>query len=350
MKRNVRIGLAILIAAGLVSCVEQGGLKAGTATGKAMLQLIPVNAHGVIIIDVHRALTTDQVAKALKDEKMKQKYDEFVKTAGIDPMKDVYFLAVGLSGPPTGEEQEGAILLNLRYNKDQLLAKLKEEEKSLREETYSGVTIYKGTDPAKPGKKEMSGAFLDDSNIVLGNDQTVRAAIDLYQKKADSVLKNAEIGKVLKAVNTSAVVWGAFAIPPEMIKKAVEQNPMLKPLEGVTGLGMSFDYVNQTLIAEIQSLGGTKEQNKQLADTLNGFKAMGAAYASKEPVLMDLLNTLEITSGADHVKLYASIPSALLEKTQKMAQEKFGGMVQFSPPASTEKKKDEKKAGTEIKK
>jgi len=349
MKRNVRIGLAILVAAGLISCVEKGGLKAGTATGKSMLQLLPANSHGVFIIDVHRALATDQVAQALKDEKVKQKYDEFVKASGLDPMKDVYLLAVGLAGPMMGQEQEGAILLNLRYNKEQLLGKVKEGVKNLLEETYSGVTIYKGSEPGKPGKKQMAGAFLDDSNIVFGNDKTVRAAIDLYQKKADSVLKNAEMGKVIKAVNTSAVFWGAFTVPPDVIKKAVEQNPMLKPLEGVTGLGMSFDYANQNVIAEIQSLGGTKDQNKQLADTLNGFKAMGAAYASKEPILMDLLNTLEITSAADHVKIYASIPSALLEKAQKMAQEKFGGMIPFGPPAS-EKKQEEKKAEPEIKK
>ncbi|MGA2361179.1 MAG: DUF3352 domain-containing protein [Candidatus Aminicenantales bacterium] len=350
MKNHLRIVLAILIAAGLVSCVEQGGLKAGAATGKSMLQLIPANCRAVFMIDVHRALTTDAAAKALKDGKMKQKYDDFVKMAGLDPMKDVYYLAVGVTRAPAATDREGAIVLNLRYQKEQLLAKLKEAAKNLREETYNGLTIYTSLDAAKPGKMAPAGAFLDDSNIVIGNDKTVRAVIDVFQKKADSVLKNAEMGKVLKAVNTSAVVWGAIIVPSDMIKKAAEQNPMLKPLEGVTGLAMSFDYVNMSLIAEVQSLGGTKEQNKQLADTLNGLKAMGSAAASKEPVLLDLLNTLEITSGADHVKLYAAVRSELLEKVQKMAQEKLGGMVSFGTPSPKEEKKEEKKAEPGIKK
>jgi hypothetical protein len=350
MKNHLRIVLAILIAAGLVSCVEQGGLKAGTATGKSMLQLIPANCRAVFMIDVHRALTTDAAAKALKDEKMKQKYDEFAKMAGLDPMKDVYYLAVGVTRAPAATDREGAIVLNLRYQKEQLLAKLKEAAKDLREETYNGLTIYTSLDAAKPGKMAQAGAFLDDSNIVIGNDKTVRAVIDVFQKKADSVLKNAEMGKVLKAVNTSAVVWGAIIVPSDMIKKAAEQNPMLKPLEGVTGLAMSFDYVNMSLIAEVQSLGGTKEQNKQLADTLNGLKAMGSAAASKEPALLDLLNTLEITSGADYVKLYASVQSELMEKVQKMAQEKLGSKVSFGTPTTKEEKKEEKKPETEIKK
>jgi hypothetical protein len=77
---------------------------------------------------------------------------------------------------------------------------------------------------------------------------------------------------------------------------------------------------------------------------------MGSAAASKEPVLLDLLNTLEITSGADHVKLYAAVRSELLEKVQKMAQEKLGGMVSFGTPSPKEEKKEEKKAEPGIKK
>jgi len=268
MKNHLRIGLVILIATGLVSCVEQGGLKAGTATGKSMLKLIPASARMVFMVDIHRSLTADAVTKALKDEKMKQKYDGFVKMAGLDPMKDIYFLAVGLSGTPAGNEREGAIIVNLRYDKGQLLAKLKLVAKNLQEETYNGLTVYKNVDAAKPGKMAPAGAFLDDSNIVLGTDKTVRAVIDVYQKKADSVDKSPEMKKLFKLVNMSANVWAAVAIPPGMLKQAADKNPMLKDLVGVTGLTLSFDYANKTLTTEVQSLGGTKEQNKTLAERL----------------------------------------------------------------------------------
>lgn len=346
MKNHLRIGLVILIAAGLVSCAEQGGLKAGTATGKSMLKLIPANARMVIMVDIHRSLTADAVTKALQDEKMKQKYDGFVKMAGIDPMKDIYFLAAGLSGKPAGNEQEGAIILNLRYNKEQLLARLKAAVNNLEEKTYNGLTIYKRVDAAKPGKIAPAGAFLDDSNIVLGNDKTVRAVIDVYQKKADSVDKSPEMKKLFKAVNMSANVWAVIAIPQEMVKLAAEKNPMLKDLVGLTGLTISFDYAIGNLVAEIQGLGGTKDQNKALADKLTGLKGMGSLVAAKQPLLGDVLNRVEISSGADNVKVYASLPQELLDKVQKMAQEKLGGMVQVNPQAP----KEEKKEAAEIKK
>lgn len=350
MKTPLRIGLAILLAISLVSCAQQGSLKAGSATSKSMLQLIPAASRAVLMVDVHRSLTAEAAQNALKDPKAKEKYDEFVKMAGIDPAKDVYFLALGLSAAQSDGNRDGAVVVNLRYDKAALLAKIKEKAKDLQEEDYHGVMIYKG--PGKPGSKGMSpaGAFLDDSNIVIGSDKFVRAVIDLYQKKADPVGKSPEMKPLLKVVNTAATFWAASAIPQEMVKQAAEKNPMLKNLVGLTGLTLSFDYANRNLVVEVQGLGGTKEQNKALADMLTGLKGMGTLVADKQPILGEMLKTIEISSGADNVKIYASIPEELLEKAQKMAQDKLGGLVQINPQAPKEEKKPETKEGAEIKK
>ena len=44
------------------------------------------------------------------------------------------------------------------------------------------------------------------------------------------------------------------------------------------------------VIADIRTIGGTKEQNANLAATLNGFKAMGAMFGAEEPAVGELLN------------------------------------------------------------
>ena len=94
----------------------------------------------------------------------------------------------------------------------------------------------------------------------------------------------------------------AFIVPPDLIKKGIEADPQLKVLEGVTALMMSFDYKLSNYIADIRTMGGTEEQNKNLASTLNGFKALGAMLAAKEPAAGDLFNAIEITSGKDFVQ------------------------------------------------
>jgi len=343
MTKTLRITFVILIALGLVSCAEQGGLKAGTATGRSMLKIIPADSKVVLMLDVHRAMSTDSAQSALKDAQVRQKYDEFVKMAGIDPMKDIYFLAVSMTGTVGAKDSQVAVVVNLKYDREKMLAKFKELAKELREEPYNGLTIYKG--PGQPTAEGLApaGAFLDDSNIVLGQDKAVRAVIDVYQKKADSVAKNPEMKKYFKAVNTNAVFWGVAAVPQDMIKAQADKNPMLKDLVGLTGLTMSFDYANRMLTAEIQALGGTKEQNKSLAEKLSALKGMGAMMTGQQPVLGEVLGKVEISSGADNVKIYAGIPSELLEKAQKMAQEKVGEMIQMNPQAGKDEKKEEKK-------
>ncbi|HYA48755.1 MAG TPA: hypothetical protein VEG35_03565, partial [Burkholderiales bacterium] len=131
-----------------------------------------------------------------------------------------------------------------------------------------------------------------------------------------------------------------------MVKQAADKNPMLKNLVGLTGLTMSFDYAASNLVIEIQGLGGAKDQNKALADMLTGLKGMGTLAADKNPALGDILKRVEISSGVDNVKIYASIPEEVLEKVQKMAEEKLGGLVQITPPSP----KEEKKEGAEVKK
>jgi len=350
MKTPQKTGIAILLALSLASCGPQVGLKAGFATGKSMLRVIPTSAHAVLMVDVHRSLTAEAVQNALKEPKAKEKYDEFVKTTGIDPTKDVYLVAVAVSGAQANNSRQGVAVVNLRYDKAKLLARIREQAKDLKEEVYNGVTLYKG--PGKPAAEGLApcGAFLDDSNIAIGQESMVRAVIDVYQKKADAVGKSPEMKALLKAVNTSANFWGAVAIPQEMVKHAAEKNPMLKNLVPLTGLTLSFDYAASHLVVEVQGLGGTKDQNKDLADMLTGLKGMGSLAAAKQPLLGDLLNKVEISSGPDSVKIYASLPQELLDKVQKMAQEKFGGMVQVNPMAPQEEKKPEKKEGAEVKK
>ena len=327
MKRKFSVSFIILMAIGLVSCMEQSSIKAGLATAKSILQLVPADSRAVVMIDVRRTLGTDAVQNALKDEKTRQKYEGFVKMAGLDPMKDIYFVAIGLQGVPTDKQPNATIIVNLNYNKDMLLAKLKEKARDIREEAYNGVTIYNGAGAGIPKTGALAGAFLDDSNIVLGRPKGVKAAIDVYQKRAEPVSKSPEMKKVLRSVNTAANVWAAVAIPEGLLKPLAEKNPMLKDLVELTGLTLSFDYAGKALTAEVQSLGGTREHNKTLAERLSGLKALGTLAADKLPLQGELLKTIEISSGANYVKLHASIPEEVLEKARNLA------LKMLRPPA-----------------
>ncbi len=319
MKRSTNLGFVVILAAALASCAPQSSLKAGSATGESLVRLLPKSTGGVVAIDVHRAMGTPSAAKALENPQFKQKYDEFVKMAGIDPMKDVYLVVMGLAITPNAMGQEGGVIVNLTYNKDNFLALMKDKAPEVQSESYNGVTIYSNLDGSET-KPTTRAAFLDDSNIIFGSDAGVKGIIDVYQKKAESAMKNADMKAILKKVDKSAIAWGAFAIPPDLLKKGAESIPQLKVLEGVKAMTMSFDHRLSNYVADIRTMGGTEEQNKNLSSTLNGLKGLGAMMAAQEPAAGDLLNAIEVSSGKDFTRLYISLSEEVMDKLGKAAQ------------------------------
>ena len=102
---------------------------------------------------------------------------------------------------------------------------------------------------------------------------------------------------------------------------------MMSSLEGIKAMTMFFDYRDKSFLLEIKASGGEATKNKQLADMLTGFKALGAGAAAKNPDVGELLNRIEISSGADFVKINAGLPEDILQRLSKSAAQKVEGMM-----------------------
>ncbi|MGZ5423930.1 MAG: hypothetical protein ACXW2V_04980, partial [Candidatus Aminicenantales bacterium] len=110
-------------------------------------------------------------------------------------------------------------------------------------------------------------------------------------------------------------------------------------LEGITALTMSYDDRMNNVTADIRTVGGTKEQNANLASTLNGFKAMGVMFAAQEPAVGELLNGISITSGEDFTDLKISVPRETMAKIGELARSKGGDLFKPKKEAAPEEKK-----------
>ncbi len=322
MKRNAVIALVFaLILIGPTSCSKATTPKAGSAEATDMLSLLPVDSKGAIVVDVHRIMETEFAQKSIAENEDKAKYDEFIQITGIDPQQDIFFFVGAVMGEIGQDVTVGAGLVNLSYDKDKVLALIQKEAGEISQDEYGNLTVYQFT--AGEDKKPMSFVFLDESNILLGTDAAVRKIIDVSQNKADNIWKNENISALLKGMNTAAMVWGGFAIPPEAMKEVSSQNPMLGAFSDIRAIVLSFDYKDKSILAEIKAMSPDPETNKQMGNALNGFKALGAGAAASEPLLGDLLNRIEITSGTDHVKISATLTEELITSlSEKMKPKK----------------------------
>ena len=309
----------ILLVFGFAACKKAGPPAAGSASAADMLSMIPKSAQGVVVIDVHAAMTVAFIDKAIKDSKDNHKYLDFVKETGLDPQKDIYYAVVGLMGSEGLDKASPAIIVNLKYDKDKLLAKLKEKATNVAGETYEGLTLYTVTEADE--KKPMSGVFYDASNIIFGEAKDVKAVIDVVKKGADSILKNEALTALLKSADQTAMLWAAAVLPPEAMKAMAAQNPMASSLAGLKSVLLALDYKNKALRIEIKGMGGDAEKNKQTADALNGLKALGAMAAGEKPEIGELVNKIEVTSSAEFIKIAALLPDELLTKLSATAEQ-----------------------------
>jgi len=138
----------------------------------------------------------------------------------------------------------------------------------------------------------------------------------VLNKKKDNVFKNEKLAAIIDKTNKDAMIWGAMLLPAETMEKAASANPMMGALKSISAIALYFDYKNQMITAEIMAMGPDAESNKQVAEALTGFKSFGAMAAGEKPEIGELLNAIQISSGDDHVKIFAEIPEELIKKLQ----------------------------------
>lgn len=324
MRKTTIVSLIFLLGViGFVACGKKSEApKAGSATAADMLSLLPMNAKGVFLVNVKQAMTIEAAEKAIKESDDYQKYMEFIEKTGIDPQKDIYYVAAAMTSGFGAKDEEGVAIVNMKYDKEKILLlikeKLAEEEEEMVEADYSGKTLYsiKAED-----EKEGAFAFLDESNIVVGNENEVKSVIDVSQKKADNLYKNQALADLLAKTDKEGILWGAFLIPQGAVEEAASGNPMMSSFKALKAATMLFDYKNQNILAEIKLMSDDAENNKKIADALNGFKAIGGMAAGEKPELGELLNKIEISSAEDHVKVYCSLPEELLNRLKNAIPE-----------------------------
>ena len=313
MKKSITLfAIVFMVIAGFTSCTKSVGPKAGNAQAENMLKLLPVDADGVFFIDLKRAMETEFAKEAITED---EDIQAFIEKTSINPLEDLFFLAGAVTQKGSEEEKEKvAVILNLNYVKDELLnlitEKAQEEGQEISETDYEGFTIYGMWED----DKEVSLAFIDESNILLGDKTQTQAIIDVIEKKKENFYSNETLADLVGKTDKEAILWGAILFAPNSLDEMTADNPMLQDLKNLQAASIAFNYKNQAVLADIKLMGGDETKNKNLADFLTGIKGFAGMMAAEKPEIGELMNAISITSGPENVQISANIPEALLNK------------------------------------
>jgi len=314
---------------------------AGQMNSEAMLAMVPEGPMMLIGFNLQQLSSLKFFDKMLQEDWQKnptggkafKDYQDFKRQTGIDLQKDLYASVLAIYGDFESKNPEIAGILNMKYDEGKLLAVLREKQVILSQEDYRGRAVYalKGEEEGK--QKDMRLAFLNKANIAFGSPLSVKKVIDLDLKGGQSVLKSAALMKHVEKLNKNGMFWLAVGNIPDKMKQQTGGGMMPVDLSKAEAFTAFADFRNKTLSGELRLISHNAEGNKQIADMLNGLKSLGAMGAAKEPELGELLNGIQLSSEADHVKLTFSLSEELMDKLGAKAKDKAKGMVPPAPPA-----------------
>jgi hypothetical protein len=310
---------------------------AGQMNSEALLAMVPEGPVMVMAFDFQRLAALNFFDKALKDDWQKnakaakdfKDYQDFVQKTGIDLQKDVYAIVAAVYGSFEMENPDALGIVNLKYDEGKLLAIFKEKNVFTAEEPYGGRVLYTlKSDDAK----DMRLAFLNKANIAIGSPAQVKQAIDMAAKGGKSVKQTAALMKYVDQLDKKSMFWLVVGSIPAKVKEAPAGGMMPVDLSKAEAFTAVADFKNKVLSGELRLISNNEAGNKQVADMLNGLKSLGAMGAAKEPELGELLNGIQLSSAADHIKLTFSLSEELMNKLGAKAKDKAQSMAAPAQP------------------
>jgi hypothetical protein len=198
--------------------------------------VVPSAIQQIISVD-YRSLRGNQTATALKNRVLPDKLKQFesaLRAFGIDPSKDVEQLTFVSYRQPKNVLC-GIGIAQGPFKQKEFLQKM--QLKKIRPEKYLLSYLY-------PMGSGMQLVFLDSSTIVFGESASLKGAIDVRDKGAESLASNNSINDLITDID-SAAIWSVLDQlgTQFMMKSALGQASSLADYDVVKKRLLASDYV-----------------------------------------------------------------------------------------------------------
>ncbi|MGH9632410.1 MAG: hypothetical protein ACRD7E_29240 [Bryobacteraceae bacterium] len=282
------------------------------AADPALLNLIMPDSRAAGGVYVDRTLNSP-LGQFLLSQMQREDEDfrKFVAATGFDPRRDLREILVASTGAP--KKGNGLIVARGVFNGPQIAAFAKSEGASVT--NHMGVDILTGG----RGKHESGGvAFLDGSIAIAGDIDLVKAAIERRNNPAPL---NSKMAAKVSEVSGMYDAWFVSQVPvsevaPEGTSNRQVDDAMksgaLRSIEETSG-GLRF---GTTIEIAGEAVTTTEKDATALADVIRFLAGMVQLNRQNPEMgkLAGLLESLELSTEANRMKVSLSVPQADLEE------------------------------------
>lgn len=294
-----------------------GLIFAGLNCGREKEELynyVPEDAGLIFTMDFQAFTRLDQYKdfysiwkESLGDDHADEKIAKFLKEADIDLERDVSKVVFALHMDAGMKVPKVAAVIKAAFKKEKLITALKNSELDIKEDTYNAVPLLK-IDEYKPGKTSVL-AFLKPSYLVVGMEAQVKKVLDVAKGKLKSVYANKKMETFLKIAQKGHIIAMTFLVPDELKKQKSPIQQMGVDYSRMESLIFTLDRDSVVF----RALNPGYEENKKIADLLNGFKASAAAKQpgnDEEKQMLEMYKESTIKAFDDEIRF--SMPTGKL--------------------------------------
>jgi hypothetical protein len=290
-------------------------VKASIADLPEALKYLPTDSQVVFGMNVEKFVNSPIFLKFQQQhgQEIGTDLQEFISKTGVDPTRDLsYILAAGRS--VEGHKGSGVAIALGRFNTDAIISFIKAKAVPI-ELDYAGIHVL--MIPEKDGSKLEKGvAFLKNSEIALGDLDSLKAVIDVISGTAKGVALNPVLGPLLDTMNPKEMFWFA-GDAASILSKAPTNTPFGGSVSAIQNVVGTLN-LDEAVVGKITATAKDADSAKKLADVVNGLKALGQlAAGDQNPDLIALLNGVTITQKENQVGLTLNFSYDLLEKIQQ---------------------------------
>ena len=343
MNRTSRLflmGSGFVLAAGLGTglVAYYGGLptlaSAGRDVGPDELKYVPEGAAVVAYANVHDVMNSEfrqKIRKILPDDETKGQ-EEFQRETGINIEQDIDYVLAWMTPNPAAGRPTGLVLAHGRFDQARLEAlatshggivetigtvKLLRPDPSKREE-QAKIDVER---PDQDGhvtihRRQHDGpapvvAFLEPGLIALGEEPTIRAAIEHGAAGGRTIRDNQEMVNLIGDLEGSSNVW-AVGRMDALTSNASLPEPLAQHLPALKWFSAS-SHVGAGISGLLRAEARDDEAAKNLRDVLQGFMAMAKLHAGQKPELAPVMQSLQVSGTGTTVALSFEVQPALVD-------------------------------------
>jgi hypothetical protein len=344
MNRTSRLflmGSGFVLAAGLGTGLVAfyGGLptlaSAGRVVGPDELKYVPEAAAVVAYANVRDVMNSEfrqKIRKILPDDETKGQ-EEFQRETGINIEQDIDYVLAWMTPTPAAQDKGGRpvglVLLHGRFDAARLEALATSHGGVV--ETIGGIRVLRANPDKAPVPAEVETvvpnvrdhiarrhhdvapmvAFLEPGLIALGEEPTIRAAIEHGATGGRTIRDNQEMVNLIGDLEGSSNVW-AVGRMDALTSNASLPEPLAQHLPAVKWFSAS-SHVGAGISGLLRAEARDDEAAKNLRDVLQGFMAMAKLHAGSKPEFAPIMQSLQVSGTGTTVALSFEVPPALVD-------------------------------------